>query len=376
MTRLILLLLSLTAFSLQAAPRLVPNPPKLAASGYLLMDYHSGRILAESNADERLEPASLTKMMTAYVVMQELGSGRITLEDEVTISRKARYAIGSRMFVEQGSRVKVDALLKGLAIQSGNDASIALAEYVAGTEEGFVALMNQYAELLGMEATHFANATGLPHDEHYTSARDMARLASALLRDFPEHYGLYSEKEYTYNDIRQPNRNRLLWRDKRVDGIKTGHTEAAGFCLVASALQEEMRLISVVMGTRSEEARAVESQKLLNYGFRFYETHRLYAAQQPLKSMRIWKGAQEQLQLGLAEDLYVTVPRGQYEQLKASLTVEQAVMAPAQRGQRFGSVSVRLDEESVAEIPLVALQDVAEGGLFQKLSDSVLLLFE
>ncbi len=376
MTRLILLLLSLTAFSLQAAPRLVPNPPKLAASGYLLMDYHSGRILAESNADERLEPASLTKMMTAYVVMQELGSGRITLEDEVTISRKARYAIGSRMFVEQGSRVKVDALLKGLAIQSGNDASIALAEYVAGTEEGFVALMNQYAELLGMEATHFANATGLPHDEHYTSARDMARLASALLRDFPEHYGLYSEKEYTYNDIRQPNRNRLLWRDKRVDGIKTGHTEAAGFCLVASALQEEMRLISVVMGTRSEEARAVESQKLLNYGFRFYETHRLYAALQPLKSMRIWKGAQEELQLGLAEDLYVTVPRGQYEQLKASLTVEQAVMAPAQRGQRFGSVSVRLDEESVAEIPLVALQDVAEGGLFQKLSDSVLLLFE
>ncbi len=376
MTRLILLLLSLTAFSLQAAPRLVPSPPKLAATGYLLVDYHSGRVIAESNADERLEPASLTKMMTAYVVMQELASGRIQMEDEVTISRKARYAIGSRMFVEQGSRVRVEALLKGLAIQSGNDASIALAEYVAGSEESFVALMNQYAELLGMAATHFANATGLPHDDHYTSARDMARLASALLRDFPEHYSLYSEKEYTYNDIRQPNRNRLLWRDKRVDGIKTGHTEAAGFCLVASALQDEMRLISVVMGTRSEEARAVESQKLLNYGFRFYETHRLYAAAQPLKSMRIWKGEQEQLQLGLAEDLYVTVPRGQYQELKASLTVEQAVMAPARRGQRFGSVNVRLGGESVAEMPLVALQDVAEGGLFQKLSDSVLLLFE
>ncbi len=376
MTRLILLLLSLTAFSLQAAPRLVPSPPKLAATGYLLVDYHSGRVIAESNADERLEPASLTKMMTAYVVMQELASGRIQMEDEVTISRKARYAIGSRMFVEQGSRVRVEALLKGLAIQSGTDASIALAEYVAGAEEGFVALMNQYAELLGMDATHFANATGLPHDDHYTSARDMARLASALLRDFPEHYSLYSEKEYTYNDIRQPNRNRLLWRDKRVDGIKTGHTEAAGFCLVASALQDEMRLISVVMGTRSEEARAVESQKLLNYGFRFYETHRLYAAAQPLKSMRIWKGEHEQLQLGLAEDLYVTVPRGQYQELKASLTVEQAVMAPARRGQRFGSVNVRLGGESVAEMPLVALQDVAEGGLFQKLSDSVLLLFE
>jgi D-alanyl-D-alanine carboxypeptidase (penicillin-binding protein 5/6) len=280
------------------------------------------------------------------------------------------------MFIEVGSEVTVEKLMKGLIIQSGNDASVALAEYVAGSEESFVPLMNAQAERLGLKNTHFANSTGLPHENHYTTPHDMALLAAAIIRDFPDHYDWYSEKSYKYNNISQNNRNLLLFRDESVDGLKTGHTEAAGFCLVASAKRKGMRLISVVMGTRSEKARAQESQKLLNYGFRFFETHRLYSAGQELKQMRVWKGESEALKLGLASELHVSVPRGQYKMLNASLSVDKTIIAPVKRGQALGQVNIRLGDKVLAERPLVALQDVAEGGLVQIVKDNVLLMFQ
>jgi D-alanyl-D-alanine carboxypeptidase (penicillin-binding protein 5/6) len=263
-----------------------------------------------------------------------------------------------------------------MIVQSGNDASVALAEYVAGSEDAFVTLMNQYARMLGMTGTHFADATGLPNPDHYSTPHDMAKLAAALIRRFPEFYKTYSIKEFTYNGIKQYNRNKLLWRDQYVDGMKTGHTESAGYCLVSSAKRGDMRLVSVVMGTDSDNARARESEKLLSYGFRFFETHMLYAADKPLKNMRIWKGATDQLALGLENPLYVTVPRGQYDKLKASLTVEQTITAPAQKGQHFGTVNVTLGDKSLAKRPLVALQNVKEGGLWERMVDNVMMLFQ
>lgn len=354
----------------------VPDAPGVNARGFILTDHDSGQTLTESNADERLEPASLTKLMTAYVVFSELSAGHIALGDQVLVSEKAWRMPGSRMFIEVGTRVSVEELLKGMIIQSGNDASVALAEHVAGSEDAFADLMNEYARRLGLQGSHFVNATGLPDPEHYTTARDMARLASALIRDFPEHYAWHAQKSYTYNDITQHNRNRLLWRDESVDGLKTGHTEAAGYCLVASAKRDEMRLIAVVMGTDSEEARARESQKLLSWGFRFFETHRLYAAGQPIKEMRIWQGEVEQLPLGLQQDLYVTVPRGQYDKLNATMTLTRQLTAPATRGETFGTVRVTLGEQALAEQPLLALRDVAEGSLWQQARDAVLMMFE
>lgn len=369
-------LLTLSLSMAQAAPSLIPSPPRLAASGYILMDYQSGQVLAESKAAERMEPASLTKMMTAYTVFHELKAGHISLDDKVRVSEKAWRMPGSRMFIEVGSQVSVEELLKGMIIQSGNDASVALAEFVAGSEDAFVPLMNAHAANLGLTSTHFVNSTGLPDPDHYTTPRDMARLAKALISDFPDHYGWYSEEKYTYNNITQSNRNLLLYRDKSVDGVKTGHTESAGYCLVASAKRDEMRLISVVMGTNSEKARAQESQKLLNYGFRFFETHRLYAADEPLKQMRIWKGASETLPLGLSDELYVTVPRGQYKDLKATLSVDKTIVAPASKGQAFGTVNINLGDEVLAQRPLVALKDVGEGSLWQQVLDHVMLMFQ
>ncbi len=375
-SQLTALFLLLVTSMVTAAPSLIPSPPRLAASGFVLMDYHSGQVLASSNEQQRLEPASLTKLMTAYVVFHEIENGRITLDDMVKISEKAWRMPGSRMFIEVGKEVSVRELLQGMIIQSGNDASVALAEFVAGSEENFVPLMNAHAENLGLKGTHFVNATGLPHEDHYTTPIDMAHLASALIRDYPEHYKWYSVKQYTYNNITQRNRNLLLDRDESVDGLKTGHTESAGFCLVASAKRDEMRLISVVMGTSSEKARAQESQKLLNYGFRFYETHRLYEAKAPLKEMRIYKGESESLPLGLASDLYVTVPRGQYKSLNASLSISRTLIAPVSVGQQLGNVSVTLGDEAIVERPLVALQQVAEGGLWQSIKDNTILLFQ
>jgi D-alanyl-D-alanine carboxypeptidase (penicillin-binding protein 5/6) len=359
-----------------AAATLIPSTPKIQARGYLLMDFMSDRILAEKEADTRMEPASLTKMLTSYVVAYELAKGSISKEDKVLISNKAWRMEGSRMFVEVGKRVSVEELLKGMIIQSGNDATVALAEHVAGSEDAFVSLMNQHAAELGMADSHFMNSTGLPHKDHYTTPRDLARLARALIRDFPEHYKLYAEKSFKYNNIKQYNRNKLLWRNKYVDGVKTGHTEAAGYCLVASMERDGMRLISVVLDTKSEEARAEESQKLLTYGFRFFETRRIYEADTPLTTARIWKGESEELPLGLAEDLYLTIPKGQYKKLDANMSLQSRITAPVKKGETYGTVNISLGDKQYAQRELVALSDVAAGGLISSLIDEIKLLFE
>jgi serine-type D-Ala-D-Ala carboxypeptidase (penicillin-binding protein 5/6) len=353
----------------------IPDPPELAAKGYLLVEHNSGRVLAESNADERLEPASLTKIVTAYVVFRELAGGNLTLQDQVLISEKAWRTGGSKMFVEVGKQVSLEDLLKGMIVQSGNDASVALAEHIAGSEGTFADLMNTHAERLGMKDSHFVNATGLPHEDHYTTARDMALVTAATIREFPRYYAWYAEKEFVFNDIEQPNRNRLLWRDESVDGVKTGHTKAAGYCLVASAKRDDMRLTSVIMGTKGEEARAQASLALLNYGFRFYETHKLYPGGEPVENLRVWKGDVEDLPVGPAEDVYVTIPRRKYDKLAAQLVKDPDISAPIAKGTSVGYISISLENEEVRRVPLVALQDVAEGGLMRKAMDSVLKWF-
>ena len=353
----------------------VPAAPKIPAKGYYLMDFESGNILAEQEAEVTLEPASLTKLMTAYVVFKQIGE-QIQLIDTVTISEKAWRTPGSRMFVEVDTKVTVEELLKGMIIQSGNDASVALAEHVAGTEDTFAQLMNQYAESLGMTSTHYRNSTGLPAEGHLTTARDIALLTRAMIIEFPDLYAWYSEREYTYNDIRQHNRNTLLWRDDSVDGVKTGHTDSAGYCLVASAKRGDMRLISVVMGTPSEKARAEASQALLNYGFRFFETHRLYAAGDEITSTRVWKSNAEQEPFGLTEDLFVTIPRGSYQSLEAEMDLITDLTAPLNQHATVGAVRVSLDGELLVAKPLVALNTIEQGSLWRRARDQVLMWLE
>ncbi len=353
----------------------IPDPPQVAAKGYLLVAHDSGQLIAESNADERLEPASLTKIMTAYVVFRELAGGNLALDDQVLVSEKAWRTGGSKMFIEVGARVSVEDLLKGIIVQSGNDASVALAEHIAGSEETFAHLMNTHAERLGLVNSNFTNATGWPGENHYTTARDMAVVAAATIREFPKYYAWYAQKEFTYNGINQSNRNRLLWRDESVDGVKTGHTQAAGYCLVASAKRGQMRLTSVVMGTDGEEARAQASLALLNYGFRFFESHKLYAAGQQIESLRIWMGEIQDLPVGPAEDVYVTIPRRKYDRLSAHLIREPDISAPVAKGAKVGDISIRLEDAELLRVPLIALQDVAEGGFLRKVKDSVLKWF-
>jgi D-alanyl-D-alanine carboxypeptidase (penicillin-binding protein 5/6) len=353
-----------------------PAAPAIDATGYLLIDMDSDAVLAAKDPGQQLEPASLTKIMTAYVVFNELRGGSISPSDQVLVSEKAWKTPGSRMFIEVNKRVSVEDLLKGMIIQSGNDASVALAEHVAGSEEAFANLMNDHARRLGMNDTHFVNATGLPDPTHVTTPRDIVKVTEAMIREFPEMYRLYSVREFTYNDIRQHNRNRLLWRDDTVDGVKTGHTEAAGYCLVASARRGGMRLISVVMGTDSEEARIDESRALLDYGFRFFETHRLYQGDERLTRTRVWMGESETVPLGLAKDLYVTIPRRQYDRLAARTEIEPQIQAPVARGQRVGDVIVELDGELVVRRPLVALDEIPEGGLWRRAVDTVLMMLE
>jgi len=371
----LLLLILIPLHTVQAAAP-IPAPPKIAGSGHLLIDFDSGTILAEKNADLRLEPASITKIMTAYAVFRELREGNIKLDDEVLISKKAWRTPGSRMFIEVNKKVSLELLLKGMIIQSGNDASVALAEHVAGNEETFAALMNTHAARLGMESTHFVNSTGLPDPDHYTTPRDIAKVAAATIREFPEFYKWYAQKSMLFNNIKQHNRNKLLWRDESVDGMKTGHTEAAGYCLVASAKRKNMRLIAIVMGTNSEQTRVKETQTLLNYGFRFFETHRLYSAGDSLKQVRIWKGAKQQLALGLEQDLYITIPRRQYKKLQARMDIKNQIIAPVAKGQPMGTVTVSLHDRPLAEVPLVALEQIDSGTLWQNAKDSALLWLE
>ena len=350
----------------------IPKPPSTGAKSYIIQDHGSGNVLAEEHSDVSVEPAR----MTAYVIFNELQSNNIALSDIVTISEKAWRTPGSRMFVEVGKQVPVEALLQGMIVQSGNDATVALAEYVAGSEDSFAALMNKHAEAIGLTGSHFMNSTGLPDENHYMTAKDIAILSSLLISHYPEYYKWYSQKEYTYNDITQQNRNTLLWRDESVDGLKTGHTDSAGYCLVTSAKKDGMRLITVVLGTDSTSARADASQALLNYGFRFFETHKLYDTGTQLTTSRIWKGSSETIALGIDNALYVTIPRGQYESLDASMNIDQRIMAPVTAGQALGMVQVTLGEQVVASQPLVSLQSIGEGSFWQRIMDEGLLYFE
>ena len=368
-----LLLASATAFA-QAQP--VPAPPVIGATSYLMIDAASGHELASLKPDTPVPPASLTKLMTTYVVLHAIADGQIALEDEVTVSEKAWRMQGSRMFIEVGSRVRVRDLLLGVIVQSGNDASIALAEYVAGSEEVFAQQMNQYAQALGMRSTHFVNATGWPDDEHYSSARDLAILARALIEEFPEHYKWHAIKEFQWGDITQPNRNRLLWRDDSVDGLKTGHTQAAGYCLVASAERDGMRIISVVLGTSSDKARVDGTQALINYGFRFFETHLLYKAGEEITRARVWKSANESSPLGVMEDLYITVHRGTYDSLESVHNMPAIIEAPVATGQPLGEIRVSLNGEDLLLEQLRALEDNPSGSFWQQTVDTVMLWLE
>ncbi|GGC81902.1 D-alanyl-D-alanine carboxypeptidase family protein [Marinobacter halophilus] len=354
---------------------LIPAPPQIAGSSWVLMDPLTGHIIMEHNSGERLPPASLTKMMTAYIVERELDEGRIAMTDLVPISVKAWQTGGSRTFVREGTQVPVEDLLKGVIIQSGNDASVALAEFVAGSESAFVDIMNQQATLLGMTNTNFENATGLPSPNQYSTAYDLAVLAQAIIEDYPENYPLYAVKSFTFNNIRQPNRNSLLWRDESVDGLKTGHTEEAGYCLVASAKRDDTRLIAAVMGTSSAQVRAQEVQKMLNYGFRYYETARLFRAGQELVDARVWGGNSDQISIGLAEDVHVTIPRGSKDQLESVVDLDSVIKAPIKVGDELGRIQVTLNGESVVDEPVLALTEVPQGGLFKRLWDSIKLFF-
>lgn len=374
--------ITITAFlvffstSIWAVPKPIPDPPTLNADSYFLMDFNSGRVLAEKDADKRVEPASITKLMTAYLVDKAIADGDVKLDDLVTISEKAWRMKGSKMFIEVGKQITVRELMKGLIIQSGNDATIALAEHIAGSESAFAGYMNHQAEVLGMTNSRFENATGWPTEGHYSTARDIAILTQAVIRDFPETYRIYKEKEYTFNSIRQFNRNRLLWRDNSVDGVKTGHTEAAGYCLVASAIRGDMRLISVVLGADSDKARTKNSQSLLNYGYRYFETHLLYSANETLQTARIWYGDQEQIALGVENDIHITIPRGRYRDLQASMEIDSEINAPVTRGREMGVVNVKLDDELIVSENIVAIHAVNDGGLFVKALDSIKLMFK
>jgi len=367
--------------SLAQAELLMPAPPQIAGTAWVLMDANTGQILVEHNAHEKVPPASLTKMMTSYIVSKEIENGRIKEDDMARVSEYAwktgGWASGSSvMSLLPNTEAKVIDLLRGVIIQSGNDASIVLAEHLAGSEAAFADIMNQQAELLGMKSSHFENATGLSSENHLTTAYDMALMAQALIRDYPEHYKIYSEKYFEYDNHRQPNRNRLLWRDSTVDGVKTGHTDAAGYCLVASAVRDGMRLISVVMGTSGEEVRARESQTLLSYGFRYFESAKLFSAGEVLvENSRVWYGEKDRVNLVAGGDVYAIIPRGSKEQLQSEIQIEPVLKAPLEKGQELGRAKVVFDGKELADIPVVVAEEIPEAGFFSRLWDAIMLFF-
>lgn len=373
----VVLLLSHVAVAKQA---IIPAAPQLAGTSWLLMDANTGEVIVENNADLQVPPASLTKMMTSYVLSYELAQGEVNKSDMVTISRNAWaqnpiFNGSSLMWIEVNKQVSLEDLHRGIVISSGNDASLAVAEYISGSEEAFVDVMNQHGSLLGMTNTHFANAHGLPAESHMTTARDMAILARALIKDFPEDYRLYKEKEFTFNKIKQSNRNRLLWWDQSVDGLKTGHTEEAGYCLVASAERDGMRLISVLMGAKSDNARARESQKLMAYGFRYYQSHVAQKGGETITQERVWGGEVEQVSLELKESLAVTIPRGAVDNIERTLDVEKEIEAPVKAGQKLGHLVLTLNGKEIARKPLVASASVGEAGIITSLWDYAALFF-
>lgn len=358
-----------------AKPLPTPAPPAFDAASYVLMDHDSGTVLVEHNPGKRVEPASITKIMTAYVVYRALSANDVHLEDRVLVSEKAWRSVGSRTFIEVGDEVLLEDLLLGVIVQSGNDASVALAEHIAGTEGAFADIMNAEAQRLGLKNTHFTNATGLPDERHFTTAYDIALLSRALIKEFPEEYKRYAQREFTFNGIKQYNRNRLLWRDDAVDGLKTGYTKSAGYCLAASAQRDDMRLISVVMGVENSKSRAANTQSLFNYGFRYYESHKLYQAGETLLEQRMWKGESKLISLGLDEDLHVVIPRGQYDFLKAAMNIESDIIAPISRGDQVGSVKISFQGEDYLVKPLVALDDNQQGNMWRRIVDFFSQLF-
>ncbi len=360
-----------TAPALKPPP--IPAAPKVAARGYFLMDFTSGQVLAAINEDQRLEPASLTKLMSAYAVFHALKDGRIKLDDQVRVSAHARDQDGSRMFIEVGTSVSVENLIQGMIVQSGNDATVALAEHVAGSEPVFVDLMNQYAQRLGLASTHFQNSPGMPSPEHYTTARDIAVLSAALIREYPEYYKWYSQRQFTWNKISQPNRNGLLERDPTVDGLKTGHTDSAGYCLVSSAKRGDMRLVSVVMGAPNISAREDASAALLNYGFNFYQVRKLYDANATVLTIPVWKGTAESVKLGVTHDVYAVMPRGQEGSLSAAADVPEPLLAPLARGTEVGKLRVNLGDKTIGTYALHPVEDVGEAGFFSRMIDDVKL---
>ena len=370
-----LFIVALFASSLSHAVEWVPKAPGLTARNYVLMDFHSNKVLAEKNADQKIDPASITKLMTAYIVYQAIEDDLIGIEDQVTISKTAGRLGGSKMFIEVDSLVSVHDLLSGVVVQSGNDASVALAEHVAGSEEVFADMMNKKAQELGLSESHFTNSTGLSDDNHYMSARDIAILSQALIRDYPEHYAMYAEPDYTYNDIRQPNRNLLLWRNMNVDGLKTGYTKKAGYCVAASSQQDGMRLIAVIMGS-GRQKRFDEASQLLRYGYRFYKTSKLFDKQKALTEVRVWGGNRRQLELGVPADIYVTLPRSKNAGIKTELMIYEDIIAPVNQGQELGSVAVSFNGETIKKSTLVSLHQIAEGSLWSRISDSIIHLFQ
>lgn len=357
-----------------APPKLIPAAPDFDAAAYVLIDANSGYVIAEKNADGRLPPASLTKLMTLYLTANALKAGQIHFEDQVTISENAWRVGGSRMFIRVGSTVPVKELVDGIVVASGNDATVAMAEYLGGTEGNFATMMNQMAGKLGMQNTHYTDSNGLPAPDHYSSARDLSTLARAWINTFPEYYPWFKQQWIMYNNIKQPNRNRLLWQDKTVDGMKTGHTDAAGFCLVASAVRNGTRLIAVVLGAKGDQARTNYTEALLNYGFRFYETHKLFAANTALHTQRIWFGEKKTLALGVKDDFYATIPSGEFHNLKADIVVNDNVRAPITKGQALGTVNVSFNGKVVASQPLVALDDDPKANFIMRFFDYLALL--
>ena len=371
------LLISAFALTISCAHASIPstqiNPPDIKAKTYLLIDANSSKVLAQKNINKKVDPASLTKMMTMYVVDQEIKQGKLKYDDLISISKKAWQAPGSRMFVEVGSKVPVKELIKGIIIQSGNDASIAIAEHIAVTESAFSELMNGYAQILGMNDSHFMNATGLTHEKHYSTANDMAILAKAIINEFPETYKTYSEKSFSYKGIKQYNRNRLLWRNSTVDGIKTGYTDKAGFCLVSSGVLNDMRLISVIMGARTDDGRTNESHKLLSWGFRFFETHKLYDAAEALQNITIWQGKVNTMPIGLESNVFVTIPHGQYKKLNASMSIPNVIKAPIKAGDKIGTYKITSNDEVILERPVIALKAINKGNLWKQFKDKIIL---
>lgn len=373
------LLISMVTFAnpviaIQAQPQsqaIIPTPPNLDAKGYILMDAYSGKVLAEKNADERMAPASLTKLMTMYVISNAIKAGTIHLEDKVRISTKAWQTGGSRMFIKVNDEVPVNDLLKGIIVASGNDASVAMAEHLAGSEESFATIMNAQAKNIGMKNSHFVDSNGLPNPDHYSTPRDLALLTQAIIKNFPEDYKVYSEKWLTYNGIRQPNRNRLLWRYQFADGLKTGHTQDAGFCLVSSAVKDGTRLISVVMGEPSDLARTEDSIRLLTFGFRFFETHKLFSGNKTLLQARVWKGSEKETPVGISEDLFVTMPIGQAKNIQSKFDLINPIKAPIKKGDVQGTLNVVLNNQILASKPLIALANNSKGGIWRSFTDSI-----